>query len=83
MQWRQAVLALLLGLVCGALIGVGRQLHGREAGLHTNALVSLGAAAFVSVSSMLDADPGHMAAQRGFAGDKHGGENPVFGRSRR
>ncbi len=63
MQWQEAALAPLVGLVCGAIIGVERQLHGHEAGLHTNALVSLGAAAFVSVSTFFDADSGRMAAQ--------------------
>ena len=40
----------LVGLLCGALIGLERQLRGHEAGLHTNALVALGAAIFVGVS---------------------------------
>jgi putative Mg2+ transporter-C (MgtC) family protein len=47
----QASLAEALGLVvalaCGALIGLERQLRGHPAGLHTNALVALGSAAFV------------------------------------
>ena len=47
----QASPAQLLGLVAavllGALIGFERQLRGHPAGLHTNALVALGSAAFV------------------------------------
>lgn len=41
--------AALVGLVGGALIGVERQWRGHEAGLHTNALVALGAAIFVAI----------------------------------
>ncbi|MFT3723283.1 MAG: MgtC/SapB family protein [Hyphomonadaceae bacterium] len=40
----------LAGLFCGGLIGLERQLRGHEAGLHTNALVALGAAIFVAMS---------------------------------
>lgn len=40
-------LGLVGAVVCGALIGLERQLRGHPAGLHTNALVALGSAAFV------------------------------------
>lgn len=42
--------AAIVGLLCGAAIGFERQLRGHEAGLHTNALVAMGAAMFVAVS---------------------------------
>jgi putative Mg2+ transporter-C (MgtC) family protein len=38
---------LLLALVLGAIVGWERRLRGHPAGFHTNALVALGAAAFV------------------------------------
>jgi putative Mg2+ transporter-C (MgtC) family protein len=40
------------GLVLGALLGLERQYRGHPAGLRTNALVSLGAALFVSLSML-------------------------------
>jgi putative Mg2+ transporter-C (MgtC) family protein len=57
--------AALTGLTCGALIGLERQLRGHEAGLHTNALVALGAAIFVAeISDSLGGDAAaRMAAQ--------------------
>ena len=60
----QAV-SLAAAVVCGALIGFERQLRGHPAGLHTNALVSLGSAAFV-LSSLLVGDvsgPARVAGQ--------------------
>jgi putative Mg2+ transporter-C (MgtC) family protein len=52
-------------LVLGAAIGVERQWHHRLAGLRTNALVCTGAAVFVSLSSMAQAegDSTRIAAQ--------------------
>ena len=50
------LLGLLAALVFGALIGVERQLRNHPAGLHTNALMSLGAAAYV-VGAVLVGDP--------------------------
>lgn len=43
-----------LALIFGTLIGVERQLRQHPAGLRTNALVSVGAALFVSLSQLLD-----------------------------
>nr|WP_267698126.1 MgtC/SapB family protein [Vibrio cholerae] len=56
-------LALAAGL--GALVGVERQWHQRMAGLRTNALVSLGAASFTLMSTLVegDASPTRVAAQ--------------------
>ena len=58
-------LGLVAAVVFGALIGFERQLRGHPAGLHTNALVALGSAAFV-VASMLVGDasgPARVAGQ--------------------
>lgn len=44
---------LLLALLLGALIGLERQIRQRTAGLRTNALVCLGAAAFVDLAGTL------------------------------
>ncbi len=67
---------LLAAFICGALIGVERERHGRPAGLRTHILVSLGAAAITIVSlqlpdfyhawhsdSVIRADPARIAAQ--------------------
>ena len=43
-----------LALLLGSVIGLERQLRQHPAGLRTNALVSVGAALFVSLSSLLD-----------------------------
>lgn len=45
-----AAINLTLAVFCGALIGSERQIKQRMAGLRTNALVALGAAAFVIFS---------------------------------
>lgn len=50
------VLGLGVAVVLGALIGLERQLRKHPAGLHTNALVALGAAAYV-VAGTLMGDP--------------------------
>jgi len=58
-------LGLAAATVCGALIGFERQLRGHPAGLHTNALVALGSAAFV-IASVLVGDvsgPARVAGQ--------------------
>lgn len=67
---------LLLASLCGALIGLEREIHGRPAGFRTHLLVSLGSALFVIVSisfyhlygnfsgnGMVGVDPGRVAAQ--------------------
>jgi len=50
------VLGLGVAVVLGALIGLERQLRKHPAGLHTNALVALGAAAYV-IAGTLMGDP--------------------------
>ena len=52
----EAVLNLVVALSLGALVGLERRFRGHVAGLHTNALVSLGAAAYV-VFATLAGDP--------------------------
>lgn len=52
-------------LILGAIIGSERQFRGRMAGLRTNALVSLGAAGFVTFAALFpdDINPTRVAAQ--------------------
>jgi putative Mg2+ transporter-C (MgtC) family protein len=70
------IIRLLVACVCGALIGVEREKHGRAAGLRTHMLVALGAASVMVMSLMIldlhieeaareivRIDPGRIAAQ--------------------
>lgn len=56
---------LAVALTCGAIIGSERQVRQRMAGLRTNALVALGAAAFVIFSQLVpnEVSPTRVAAQ--------------------
>jgi putative Mg2+ transporter-C (MgtC) family protein len=56
-------LQLLLALGLGAVVGLERRLRGHPAGIHTNALVSLGSAAFVIAGLTLGGDISRVAAQ--------------------
>ena len=58
------VSGLIAAVVLGALIGFERQLRGHPAGLHTDALVALGAAAYVVAGALL----GDHAGQARIAG---------------
>lgn len=60
-----AALNMGAALLCGALIGSERQVRQRMAGLRTNALVALGAAAFVTFSALYpdEVSPTRVAAQ--------------------
>ncbi|NGM46899.1 MgtC/SapB family protein [Rhodobacter sp. SGA-6-6] len=60
-----ASLNLSVALGCGALIGMERQIRQRKAGLRTNALVALGAAAYMVFSMLIEGDmsPSRVAAQ--------------------
>lgn len=60
-----AALNMSVALVCGAVIGSERQVRQRMAGLRTNALVALGAAAFVVFSGLFpdEVSPTRVAAQ--------------------
>jgi putative Mg2+ transporter-C (MgtC) family protein len=53
MAWYHFVAYLLLALLLGAVIGAERQWHRRIAGFRTNALVSAGAAMFVSITHLV------------------------------
>lgn len=60
-----AAINLATALGCGAVIGSERQVRQRMAGLRTNALVALGAAAFVTFSGLFpdEVSPTRVAAQ--------------------
>ena len=60
-----AAINLSVAMVCGAFIGSERQVRQRMAGLRTNALVALGAAAFVTFSGLYpdEVSPTRVAAQ--------------------
>jgi putative Mg2+ transporter-C (MgtC) family protein len=57
MAWHHFVGYLATALVLGGIIGAERQWHQRIAGLRTNALVSGGAAMFVSISHLVPLTP--------------------------
>jgi putative Mg2+ transporter-C (MgtC) family protein len=57
MAWHHFVAYLVTALLLGAIIGAERQWHQRIAGLRTNALVSAGAAMFVSISHLVTQNP--------------------------
>lgn len=56
-------LQLLLAQGLGAAVGLERRLRGHPAGIHTNALVALGSAAFVVSGLTLGGDVSRVAAQ--------------------
>ena len=60
-----ATVNLSVALGCGAIIGMERQFRQRKAGLRTNALVALGAAAYMVFSMLVEGDmsPSRVAAQ--------------------
>jgi putative Mg2+ transporter-C (MgtC) family protein len=57
MPWHHFVAYLVTALLLGAIIGAERQWHQRIAGLRTNALVSAGAAMFVSITHLVPLSP--------------------------
>jgi putative Mg2+ transporter-C (MgtC) family protein len=69
-NWEMA-LRLLIACVCGGLIGIEREMHRKDAGFRTNALVCLGSCLIMMVSLEVHhlfknegpADPGRIAAQ--------------------
>lgn len=65
LELQSAAMNLAVALVCGALIGTERQARQRTAGLRTNALVAIGAAAFVIFAARFadEASPTRVAAQ--------------------
>ncbi|MFE3837034.1 MgtC/SapB family protein [Pseudogemmobacter sonorensis] len=60
-----ATINMSVALGCGALIGIERQIRQRKAGLRTNALVALGASAYMVFSMLVEGDmsPSRVAAQ--------------------
>jgi putative Mg2+ transporter-C (MgtC) family protein len=64
LDWRHAV-GLLSAVALGALIGLEREVRKHPAGLHTNALVALGAAAFVMAGVLMgdNTGPARVAGQ--------------------
>jgi putative Mg2+ transporter-C (MgtC) family protein len=62
---QMAALNMVVAMTCGAVIGSERQVRQRMAGLRTNALVALGAAAFVIFSQLVpnEVSPTRVAAQ--------------------
>jgi putative Mg2+ transporter-C (MgtC) family protein len=65
MAWQVFMLRVGVAALLGAVIGLGRQVRQRLAGLRTNALVSIGAAAFVALAAATPAEssPTRVAAQ--------------------
>ena len=61
----QALVGLILALLLGVAIGFERQIRKQPAGLHTNALVCMGSAAYVLVALLVtqDSSPTRIAAQ--------------------
>jgi putative Mg2+ transporter-C (MgtC) family protein len=59
------LIGLIVALLLGAVIGFERQLRKHPAGLHTNALVCMGSAAYVLVALLVtqDSSPTRIAAQ--------------------
>jgi putative Mg2+ transporter-C (MgtC) family protein len=60
----EMVLRLLLATFLGAVVGLQRELTGKEAGLRTNMLICLGSALFtvLSIYAFSGSDPAHIAA---------------------
>ncbi|MGA2172578.1 MAG: MgtC/SapB family protein [Sedimentisphaerales bacterium] len=56
MNWHDDVFPILLAVVCGAAIGLERQLKHKPAGLRTNILICLGAAVFTIISERMAGD---------------------------
>ena len=65
-EWYDAALRVLVGLLMGMLVGVERERAGRPAGMRTQALVALGAAMYTIISVGFHGqgvDPSRIAAQ--------------------
>jgi putative Mg2+ transporter-C (MgtC) family protein len=71
LHYGDVFLRLTVALICGCLIGIEREMHGKNAGLRTNALVCIGSCLIMLVSLEVHqmykaegpADPGRIAAQ--------------------
>lgn len=73
-EFLNTIVSLTVALLLGTLIGAERQYRQRTAGLRTNALVALGASAFVDLGMRLNGNPGatqvlaYVASGVGFLG---------------
>jgi putative Mg2+ transporter-C (MgtC) family protein len=56
MDWSLFALRVILATIAGLVIGFEREIQGKEAGLKTNALVSLGAAIFILMALEFEGD---------------------------
>ncbi|MFV8225560.1 MgtC/SapB family protein [Christiangramia aquimixticola] len=56
MDWELFTLRVVLATIAGLIIGFEREIQGKEAGLKTNALVSLGAALFILMALEFEGD---------------------------
>ncbi|MDR5589157.1 MgtC/SapB family protein [Christiangramia sp. SM2212] len=56
MNWELFALRAILATIAGLIIGLEREIQGKEAGLKTNALVSLGSAMFILMSMEFEGD---------------------------
>jgi len=61
MSWVEYMTSILLAAVMGGVIGIERAISGKAAGLRTNILICLGAAAFTLVSRQMTGDEGSIA----------------------
>ena len=52
-----SILPMVIAVVLGALIGVEREVHGKPAGLRTNALICMGAAALMVIAQRIGLAP--------------------------
>jgi putative Mg2+ transporter-C (MgtC) family protein len=53
----QSILPMIVAMVLGALIGIEREVHNKPAGLRTNALICMGAAAFMVIAQRIGLSP--------------------------
>ncbi|TRO64450.1 MgtC/SapB family protein [Christiangramia sabulilitoris] len=56
MDWTTFAIRVCLATIAGLIIGMEREIQGKEAGLKTNALVSLGASIFILMSLEFEGD---------------------------
>jgi len=53
----QSILPMVIAVVLGSLIGIEREVHSKPAGLRTNALICMGAAAFMVIAQRMSLGP--------------------------
>ena len=67
-DWFEVVVRLATAVLVGSVIGVDREIYQKPAGLRTHALVSLGAATIMVVTTRMMAIPDPSAASRAIQG---------------